>query len=255
MKNVKIFAVFATVLVMVQCQDDGVQNEQQETAPIPVAIIEGLNAMGLDTETKEVIATEKGYLVEGDMIIDAETILNPALKSAKHERLNNIVSCRNARDITVYNGIPSINDEVISAINDWNSVFNSDLKLRLISRDRADITISFDARNLGSATLPGNGRPGSDIFMDPALYNSLDEPQRSLVLTFVIKHEIGHTIGFFHTNENFIRILGTPAREAASVMNSQPPGVENFQSNNLTTGDRRALTLLYGRNGAPSICE
>ena len=110
MKNVKVFAVFATVLLMVQCQDDGVQNEQQETAPIPVVIIEGLNAMGLDTETKEVIATEKGYLVEGDMIIDAESILNPALKSAKHERLNNIVSCRNARDITVYNGIPSIND-------------------------------------------------------------------------------------------------------------------------------------------------
>ncbi len=255
MKNLKIFAVLAIALLMVQCQEDGIQTTEQETAAVPEAIIEGLKAMGLDTETKEVVATERGYLVEGDMLIDAETILDPARKSSKHERLFNIISCRNSKDITVNNTIPGINDEVISAISDWNSIFNSDLKLRLVSSNNADLFISFDARNQGSSFLPNNGNPATDIFIDPTLYDFLDEPRRTLILTFVLKHEIGHAIGFFHTNEDFIRIPGTPFREAASVMNSQSSGIEGFQTNNLTTADRRALTLLYGRDDATSICE
>ncbi|WP_108866397.1 M57 family metalloprotease [Aquimarina aquimarini] len=263
MKNLNLFAILLVALLMVQCQDEGIEEFQQAKDPIPEEIINGLNAMGFNTVDYEVLQKKEGYLVEGDIIIPTKTILNATTTSAKHRRAANILSCDAARRVTVKNNIPSINNLVRDAVNSWNEVVNSSLRVRLVRTGNADININREIGNAGSGRFPtADGRPGPVIEIDPALYDVLPANQRTQVLRFVLRHEIGHNIGFGHTNQNdpgSSHIEGTPMNDSRSTMNAQAHAVLNgnidvslFQSGTLSQQDIIAVRQLYPAN---RVCQ
>jgi predicted Zn-dependent protease len=90
---------------------------------------------------------------------------------------------------------------------------------------------------IARAYLPtSNGRPGVSVEIN-AYYNTLAANQK----LFAITHELGHTIGFHHTNQTSgIYISGTPQTDANSVMNSFV-----LPWNGFTAGDVRATQILY----------
>ncbi|KAA1247937.1 M57 family metalloprotease [Aquimarina sp. RZ0] len=262
MKYLKISAVFVAAVLMTQCQNEGIEEPQTINASIPDDIMKGLHNMGFDTNNFPVFQKEDGYLVEGDIKVSTETILAASndKTTTKQTRVNTILKCSEARDITVRNfDIPEIDTQLRNAINDWNNVNGSFLKFRLVNGNE-DITIRFDRGNFGEGEFPAsNGKPGSEANFDHTLYDEIeDRNKRNKIIRWVLRHELGHNIGFAHTNLDETgaqQISGTPNRDSNSAMNRQSLPVETFQSVNLSNGEKKALRKLYGGKPEDNICS
>ncbi|WP_010177425.1 M57 family metalloprotease [Aquimarina agarilytica] len=284
MKKLKIVAIATTAILMVQCQDENTADiqpteetsieNQEANLDLPVVnftpvsnevspeIVKGLQNMGYDTVLDKIENLGNHYLVGGDMIVDKESILEAAHTDpkGKQRRFNSIMRCSEARDVTVRNLIPSINTQVRNALNDWNRIRGSFLRLRLVNGGNADMTIMRVKGVAGAADRPRNGKPGRTVYFDPDFYKGI--PRRGERMRFVIRHEIGHNLGFLHTNEidnqeKGQHIPGTPNRDRNSIMNSAGnlpfnPAVWPF--NNFTEADKRALRKMYGGNAQNNIC-
>lgn len=269
MKNLKILAVLVIALLMAQCQKESIEEIPQAKEPIPDEIMKGLNNMGFNTKDYEVRKNKNGYVVEGDMVVSTKMILDAATTTnTKHIR-ERLPKCKNVRDIRVINQIPKngLRREIKSAINDWNNVSGSFVKFRLVSKEPADIYINDMHGDYGSGSIPSGGRPGRFVELDPSLYDAVvPASKRSKMLRFVIRHELGHTIGFGHTNgvhntASAIHIPGTPASDPNSTMNSQPknpgggaPDLTTWQYGLLSDGDKEALKKLYGIGSSTNLC-
>ena len=99
------------------------------------------------------------------------------------------------------------------------------------------------------ASWPSGGNPGSTIEVNPCFFSTLNDAQR--VRNMV--HEIGHTLGFRHSNwqsigesagaEGAVYITGTPSgNDGASVMNG---GTALTAWAGFSTGDRAAVSAVY----------
>ncbi|KAA1243513.1 M57 family metalloprotease [Aquimarina sp. RZ0] len=268
MKHLKILTVFAAALLMVQCQDDNdsIEDTQPIQAAIPEEIIKGLNTMGFNTIDYPVIKDEDkdSYIVEGDMRIATETIMEASSDDQgimKQRRHNVLVRCSRVRDVKVFisrsdGQTLAIAPQIRAAMNDWNQVNGSFARFREVnSLSDSDIQIAFtdNDNEPGIADLPRNGEAGPAIQINGPLFDGV--PRRNERLRFVIRHELGHAIGFQHTNTNEgLQIPGTPNRDSGSTMNRQAFPVSNFQFNNLTNADKDALRRLYGGSAADNIC-
>lgn len=157
--------------------------------------------------------------------------------------------------------------EINDALSLWNSVPNSRINFTLTSGSTHDILImnaDLGTNRYGSAYFPINGRPGQIVFIN--LNEISGWP--SLHIRKVIAHELGHTIGFRHTDwfrapnpeslsgvlpDNGARysamhILGTPiGTDPNSLMNrGTVPGAIGPTS--LSSYDILALQFLYPAN-------
>lgn len=150
--------------------------------------------------------------------------------------------------------------EINSAINIWNSVANCRVKFNLTTSS-AGAHIRIVNSNLGTgvcgaAYFPVNGQPGSlvRININQISGNSFEQRTRT------IAHELGHCIGFRHTNwqsgegrsgtlpdngayYDAIHILGTPTGgDASSLMNAGQCGIG---ATVLSNYDILAVQFLY----------
>jgi hypothetical protein len=134
---------------------------------------------------------------------------------------------------------PDMSSEIRSAIRIWNNVqyYGSQI---------------IKNTNLGSGvcgrgTFPSGGLAGSLIEINKSYIsgNSLDQRIRT------IAHEIGHNIGFFHTNQSGgINVPGYPGTDAASLMNAGQCG---SGATVLSSRDVNATVVLYPSNRAYHI--
>ncbi len=270
MKQLKIVVVSFVALLAVQCQKDTIDEVQGGNQPslvnssIPSKVVQGLKNMGFDTN-QEIKETADGYLVEGDIIVPKISINNANENDesiAKQNRWINIIRCDLSKDITVRNRVGGIKTQVENALNDWNKVNGSFLKFRLVednSEGRPDINIRFLLGNAGQAELPRENNPGSFVDIDPQVWYDAADNRRDAnrTIRYVIRHELGHAIGFNHTNETIgIRVTGTPERDDKSVMNSNTSlqQVIDKRFEGLTANDRKALRKIYGGEQNDNIC-
>ena len=207
-----IFSVLfiAAFALLAACQKD----QKPETAAqseIPEETLAQIKAKGFSTNN--VRAYNGGYLVENDIFLDQESLTtesstpNVRIAEVEQYRTNNLVKDL-PRVITIQ--VSKLGTAYVSgtdlAIQRYNALGLS-LTFRRITSGRADIVIKgfYEAPSGGFITLgyagfpKRNGDPYSSINMNthPQAYGSNPDVQ---YVGSVIQHELGHCIGFRHTD-------------------------------------------------------
>ncbi len=276
-KSLSIVLLSYLLLFFASCDKDQEVLEQNTNLKqtIPKQIISKLKQAGFYTDDG-LSKTEGGYIVEGDIFLTEQQIGDLAthnekdVHDQKHYRTNNLVS--GTRTIQVYVD-PALGSFVRSATDQALQRYNA-LNLRITFRrttnaSRNDIRIM--AANLGAGTyaiagFPRNGRPHNLIRMSTSFYGGSNRLGNTVS---VITHEIGHCIGFRHTdyaNRGYscgsggnegpagvgaIHIPGTPTTFA--VANSWMLACIGRQVNRpFIASDRTALRNLYRRSTPPT---
>jgi len=227
-----------------------------------------ISALGFNTHG--VVRIEEGYLVEGDIILTEKELqaasTTTALRVGEEEqyRTRNLVRSL-PREITVSvdSRLPS---RYVEAMNDAIARYNAlDLRVsfrRVSSGSAADIRLTRPAGNpgyLASAGFPSEGDPYHRILVNVA---ELGQSPRRSYLASVLAHEIGHCIGFRHTDymDRSYSCGGFPYNEgSADVGAIHIPGTPTGPSANswmlacigdgdnrpFTSNDRTALRYVY----------
>ncbi|KAA2238738.1 protease [Chitinophaga agrisoli] len=202
-------ACLLTGALFVSCQKD--QSSNQTPATVSQDALSRISALGFNVADARKV--EGGYLVEGDILLSEEDLAStpatPNLRIAETEqyRTNNLVTSL-PRTITVrVTGLPDAyvqgTDEAIRRYN----ALNLRIQFQRTTGRKADITIqgfyqgpSGGFITLGSSGFPTkNGSPYKTVSMNthPDAYGSNPDV---LYVASVIQHEVGHCIGFRHTD-------------------------------------------------------
>lgn len=192
------------------------------------------------------------FILDGDVIISKEEVekrvaneANPGrIPSGEHWRGLYLISNTYNTNVRLYidPAVPTAwRTAIQGAVNNWNAVNGTRLGMSIINSASGVYTrifMGFESANwIARAYLPtSNGRPGVSVEIN-SNYNSLPASQK----LFAITHELGHTIGFYHTNQTQgVFIQGTPSVDANSVMNSFVLNWAGF-----TAGDVLATQIIY----------
>lgn len=208
-KLVSILAGFlGLVAISISCQ------KNDHKTPVPNApsdeVLAKIQALGFGTSG--VVKADNGWMVEGDIVLSDEL-----LNSVPAQSLLRIAGNEQYRTTNLVTGLPrTITIKVVSlgaafiagadtAIARYNRL-NLLLHFQRITSGTASITIqgfnqgpSGGYITLGSSGFPSGGKPYSQILMNTnsAAYGS---NPNVLYVGSVIQHEVGHCIGFRHTD-------------------------------------------------------
>lgn len=257
MKNYII--LFISIAFMFSCNISDLEENSIEktvsTAITDEALSKFIIASGFDS-TK---VTDHGdfYLIEECIIID-KTALNEGdydvLKQYPenaHARTTNLVGGNSGTNKTIRvkidssiptSGIHNWRTEIQQALQDYNSIRNFRLKFQLVTTGSYDILIRGSVptdylpyNTVAIASWPSNQNPGSVIIIN---FNYNNQPVPSGVKRYNIVHEIGHTIGFRHTNWSLLGELvnypGDPAGPGATNIHGTWDQVNGSVMNGLT---------------------
>jgi len=213
--------------------------------------------------------TDGGYLVEGDIFLTKENLASPSpaqlLRVGDEEqyRTTNLVNAGSGRTITVAvsTSLPSAyvtaTDEAIRRYNAEN------LSLRFTRvASGANITLQQaprSARYLASGGFPSGGNPYYQVLINS---NAIGTANPSTYIATILAHEIGHCIGFRHTDymNRAYSCGGAYSNEGASTVGAiLIPGTPSAADPNswmlacigsgvnrpFNSNDRTALNYLY----------
>ena len=202
-------------------------SEQDNSRPVvdeqvPDEVMMALENAGYNTFDQVPITFEDGYLVEGDIYIRSSEIDNLQLGSRlpveEQYSTNNLVSTGDGRVITIYAPVASTgrgkktpgyySTSMIAGLDEAISRYNTEnlnISFQRITTNNADITMTRlkkgDERRgiLGSAGFPtASGDPYGEIKMSGVLESSYGLSTDGIAT--IIAHEMGHCIGFRHTD-------------------------------------------------------
>ncbi|AMM51490.1 protease [Rufibacter sp. DG15C] len=196
-------AAVALVLGFSSCS----QNEEEvvEKASVSKETLAKIYEMGFGTT--DVQAVEGGYLVEGDIM------LTDAQLNAKHDhkflrvgeteqyRTTNLVNAGTGRNITLSID-PTLPATYVTALDAAIARYNAQGLLITMSRVASGGEIYLQAapksaQYLASAGFPVNGNPHNNIKIATRYIGT--NPNQAWFTT-ILAHEIGHCIGFRHTD-------------------------------------------------------
>lgn len=260
-KKILAMATLMVAVVLLSCE----VTEQVQPEEISDATLSQISSMGFSTENVQRV--DGGYLVEGDIILYNHDLAGPASQT-----LLRIAEVEQYRTFNLVTGLPrtirvgtsgKVPASVSTAINDAIARYNAEplgLTFQRVSSGAVDITIKIvnGGSYIASAGFPSNGNPYNTVNFNKRYAN-----YSAGFLATVIAHEMGHCIGFRHTdymNRSFscgtggnegqettgvgaVHIPGTPTGpDAASWMLSCLSSTTNrpFNSN-----DKTALNYLY----------
>ncbi|MBQ4819081.1 M57 family metalloprotease [Aquimarina sp. MMG016] len=246
MKKLNLFVTLSLLLSVffVACE------EQEEVIPtlqeVPVDVLKKLESSGFNVTDWIPIKFEDGYIVEGDIFLSYKDIMSSdqpddgITVTSKQYSTDNLVSTNGNRTITVFvssrfNSATSAGvDLAIQRYNDENLEINFQ---RVNSSNGADIRITrlnfflefFGV--LGSAGFPTNaGDPFNQISLNGRL-SRLGFDTGGIAT--IVSHEMGHCIGFRHTDffDRSISCGGATSNEGdGGVGANQIPGTPSGAS-------------------------
>ncbi|HCW63604.1 MULTISPECIES: M57 family metalloprotease [Leeuwenhoekiella] len=203
---------------------------------------------------------ENYIVIEGDIMIPKEKLFSKNQSKQFSWKNDSLVSKENINNITIYvdNSIPSSGTDnwriaVQEAANLWNSLeyqgTSSQINISYSNSTNSDIIVRSDYGQLQNGTIAMGSVPigcnvGSTIIINLDFYNNYNVPHSKKVYNMV--HEIGHNIGFGHTNSPntwyLQKIVGTPDTDSNSVMNG---GTALNSWDGFSIYDEKATLWLY----------
>jgi len=271
MKRVLIpFAVVCvTAMTFVACKKNA--SVAPETDPISDATKAQIKALGFSSQNVQKV--DEGFLVEGDIVLTPEL-----LHGSPDQKLLRIANNEQYRTTNLVTGLPRTIKVLVSnlgsayvagtdtAIARYNSL-NGQLHFTRITSGTPDITIVGFSQGpqggyitLGSSGFPTNGNPYNQIKMNTNRFAYGTNPN-VLYVGSVIQHELGHCIGFRHTdymdrsyscggsysnegasNIGAVLIPGTPSTADA---NSWMLACSNGGNRTFNANDQIAMDYLY----------
>ncbi|MEH0153721.1 M57 family metalloprotease [Limibacter armeniacum] len=237
MKKWSVISAFMLIAAMMfsSCEQQDVDSPQEVSDNV-LAI---LTNAGFDVKNQAPITFEDGYLVEGDIYISAADLASlqegNALPHDEHYHTTNLVAVSGSRNITFYvpqGGKNGYSATYVAALDEAISRYNAEnlsiTMSRVSSSSQADIVFTRlrkgDERRgvLGSAGFPSNnGAPYGEIKMSGILESSYGLSVNGIAT--IMAHEIGHCIGFRHTDfyDRSISCGGSPSNEGASTVGAE----------------------------------
>ena len=220
MKNVTRLLILSlmTGLILTSCTKAVKETAQDEISDATLAKIQS-HGFGTSTVQK----TEEGYMVEGDIIL-TEEFLNSVpggnlLRIANNEqyRTTNLVTGL-PRNITISSS-GNVNANVSAGIDAAIARYNAEglqiTMTRVASGGNINIRVVNGGGYIASAGFPSGGNPYNTVKFNRTYQNySLG------FVTTVMAHEIGHCIGFRHTDymDRSYSCGGAPSNEGASTV-------------------------------------
>lgn len=229
MKKLNYLLPFLAVsLMIVSCAKDAASLEGE----IPQEILTKIAQLGFNPDGAEIV--EEGYRVERDIILTYENLesvdTDHRVPGLEQYRTTNLVSTGGARNITIYapvGGNKGYSAGMIAGLDLAITRYNAEnLEItfsRVTSSSGADIVMSRlskrDERRgvLGSAGFPtSSGNPYNQIKMSGILESSYGLSTAGIAT--IIGHEMGHCIGFRHTDyfDRSISCGGSPSNEGSA---------------------------------------
>lgn len=159
----------------------------------------------LGFDTTNMVMKGDTIIVEGDVILTKSNLIKTSPRQASSIDLSTTVypiSYSRHRNLKYYisSTVSSWESSIDDAISKYNNLSNFNLRFdRTTNVNEADLQFIYDSSLVGSGTVaraafPSNGNIGNIIKIGSAA--NFNNSQK----TFVMTHEIGHTIGFRHTN-------------------------------------------------------
>ncbi len=264
-----LIGTFALLLSACKKEARNVSSEEE----ISPAVVAQVKQLGFRTDG--IMKVEEGYLVEGDIVLTNEDLAGlPTSKeivyaNEEHYRTTNLVNANKYATITVALSNSSAQHEAAfsAALDEAIRRYNAEgltIRFQRVS-SRAAITVNsyYQVSNvLGSAGFPSKaGSPYKQVKMNTYWYGTSTSSTNVDYIATIIAHEIGHCIGFRHTdymnrayscggsaqNEGSagvgaIHISGTPTGPSAG---SWMLACSDGSNQPFTTADKTALKNVY----------
>jgi hypothetical protein len=204
-KKVLLLCSVAIAMLIQSCKKQSEISRQedskaQSSTPVSKEVLDAILKMGFDTTG--VIPFRDGYVVEGDILVKTEDLLKvkkvSKYRSQSYSTDNLVGNLPRVISVSV-TGLPqNYIDATINMIARYNQ---QSLKIQFsyVTGTVGDINIvGFYERSrlLGQSGFPSNGNPYPSIFLNTYHYDNAPLG----FLTSVIQHEVGHCIGFRHTD-------------------------------------------------------
>lgn len=256
------FAVIA--LMIISCnQDFGTITSEDESAGTPLEVRAELINMGFNPEG--FYNLKAGYMVEGDIFLsfaDLKFLPNTKVPVVEQYRTTNLVRVNGIKTITISleNSLASISGSLDEAIARYNAEFLSINFQRVNSSANICITQVTNVSYAASAGFPSGGKPYKSILVNTTAISG--QPLETVAT--ILAHEMGHCIGFRHTDyfdrfiscgglhfeeivgrEGAILIPGTPDTASLDAQSWMLACIGSGQNRLFNVDDKIALHYLY----------
>jgi hypothetical protein len=254
------FAFTISLFLFNSCKKEVKQDAVQAVSK---SVLDKISKLGFSTQ--DVAVHEDGFLVEGDIIIPEAQLDAIAetqflrVGSEEQYRTNNVVTGL-PRTITISMS-SKLSASYSAALNEAIARYNAQSLLITFTRVPSGGNIVLAKGNgnyLASAGFPSGGQPYSQVKVNT---NAIGNQPQATVAS-IIAHEIGHCIGFRHTDymNRQYSCGGSPVNEGASTVGAvhipgTPTGpdpnswmlscIGSGQNRPFNTNDKTALAFIY----------